>query len=101
MRRLAGVSIQAAEKRGRIMSYEIKHKNKKITLPNFTELPVGVIRKARKMDADEQIWFVLESVLTEKDIAVLDTMNVAEFGEAISGWTGGTPVGESLQSSKS
>jgi len=83
------------------MSYEIKHKNKKITLPNFTELSVGVIRKARKMDADEQIWFVLESVLTEKDIAVLDTMNVAEFGAAISGWTGGTPVGESLQSAKS
>jgi hypothetical protein len=53
------------------------------------------------MDADEQIWFVLESVLTEKDIAVLDSMTVTEFAEVISGWTGGTPVGESLQSAKS
>ena len=83
------------------MSYVIEHNKKKITLPAFTELPVGVIRKARKMDADEQIWFVLEAVLTEKDIAVLDSMSVTEFAEAISGWTGGTPVGESLQSSKS
>jgi len=83
------------------MSYEITHKNKKIKLPNFTDLPVGVIRKARKLDADEQIWTVLEAVLTDKDMAVLDSMTVTEFAEAISGWTGGTPVGESLQSSKS
>ena len=83
------------------MSYVIEHNKKKITLPAFTELPVGVIRKARKMDADEQIWFVLESVLSEKEIAVLDAMTVTEFSEAIAGWTGGTPVGESLQSAKS
>jgi len=83
------------------MSYTVTHKSKKITLPDFTDLPVGVIRKARKMDADEQIWFVLESVLTEKDIATLDSMSVTEFAKAISGWTGGTPVGESLQSAKS
>lgn len=101
MRRRSRVSIQAAEMKGRIMSYTITHKNKKITLPAFTDLPVGVIRKARKLEADEQIWFVLETVLTEKDIATLDSMSVTEFANAIGGWTGGTPVGESLQSAKS
>lgn len=83
------------------MSYTITHNKKKITLPAFTDLPVGVIRKARKMEADEQIWFVLEAILSEKDIATLDSMSVTEFATAIGGWTGGTPVGESLQSAKS
>ena len=83
------------------MTYVIEHKNKKLTLPAFDEIPVGVIRRARKMEADEQIWFVLESVLKDKDLAILDSMSVKEFSTAISGWTGGTPVGESLQSAKS
>jgi hypothetical protein len=83
------------------MSYTIEHKGKKIVLPDFTNLPVGVIRKVRKMDTDEQMWFMLESVLDEKGLALVDTMSLAEFTEAMNGWTQGAPLGESLQSSKS
>lgn len=83
------------------MSYTVTHKNKKVVLPDFIDLPVGVVRKARKMDMEEIIWYVLESILSEKDIATLDSMSVKEFKQAMDGWTGGTPVGESLQSVKS
>ena len=83
------------------MSYTIEHNKKKITLPDFNQLPIGVVRKARKLSEDEQMWFILEGVLSEKDMDVLDSMTIKEFSQAMSGWTQGAPVGESLQSSKS
>jgi|TARA_R110000796_G_scaffold75505_3_gene169368 hypothetical protein len=83
------------------MNYKIEHKGKSITLPVFTDLPVGVIRKARKLDPDEQMWFILEAVLDAKGLAVIDSMSLTEFTASMSGWTQGAPMGESLQSSKS
>ena len=83
------------------MSYTIEHNGKKIVLPDFTNLPIGVIRKVRKLEADEQMWFMLESVLDEKALALVDTMSLGEFTEAMNGWTQGAPLGESLKSSKS
>lgn len=81
------------------MSYVIEHDKKKITLPDFKSLPVGVIRKARKIDPDEAIWFVLEEILSPEDLAVVDSMAISEFTEAMNGWTQGAPLGESSQSS--
>ena len=83
------------------MSYTIEHKNKKVTLPNFTDMNVGIIRKARKMEPDEQMWFMLESVVDEKGLAIIDEMSLTKFNEAMLGWTQGAPLGESLKSSKS
>lgn len=83
------------------MSYTIKHGGKTITLPNFKGLPVGVIRKGRTLGQDEQMWFILETVLDEKQLAILDTMTLDEFGAAMNGWTQGAPLGESLKSSNS
>lgn len=83
------------------MSYTIEHKNKKIVLPDFNELPVGIVRKARKVDPDEQMWFILEGVLSEKDMEIIDGMTIKEFTEAMNAWTQGVALGESLQSSKS
>jgi len=82
------------------MSYAIEHNGKKIDLPDFKELPVGVIRKARKVDAEEAMWFILEEVLDEKNLAVIDSMPLSVFTEAMNGWTQGAPLGESSQSSK-
>jgi len=81
------------------MSFVIEHEKKKVTLPDFKSLPVGVIRKARKIDADEAIWFVLEEILTPEDLAVVDSMTISDFTEAMNGWTQGAPLGESSQSS--
>jgi len=80
------------------MSYTIEHNGKKIGLPAFKELPVGVIRKARKVDAEEAMWFILEEVLDDKQLAILDSMSLSAFTEAMNGWTQGAPLGESSQS---
>jgi hypothetical protein len=95
------IPLSAANFRKAAMSYTIEHKGKKATLPSFSNLPVGAIRKARNMDPDEQIWFILETVLDIKGMAVIDSMSLSEFTEAMNGWTQGAPLGESLKSSKS
>jgi hypothetical protein len=83
------------------MSYKIEHKGKTVELPDFKNMPVGVIRKARKLEQEDQMWFIIESVLDEKQLAVIDALDIGEFNELMSGWTQGAPLGESLQSSKS
>lgn len=83
------------------MSFVIEHKGKKVTLPTFKEMPMGVIRKARKLSEDEAMWLMLEEILSEADLAVIDSMSLGEFTEAMKGWTQGSPVGESSESSKS
>ena len=82
------------------MNHIIEHNGKKATLPPFNNLPVGALRKARNMEPDEQIWFILESILDEKGMDVIDAMSLTEFTEAMNGWTQGAPLGESLKSSK-
>lgn len=81
------------------MSFTVEYEKKKVTLPDFKSLPVGVIRKARKIDPDEAIWFVLEEILTAEELAVIDSMPISNFTEAMNGWTQGAPLGESSQSS--
>ncbi len=83
------------------MSYTIEHNGKKITLPAFTEMPVGVIRKARKANEDEAMWMFLEEFLDDAQLAIIDSMTLKEFTEAMKGWTQGAPLGESSESSKS
>ena len=83
------------------MSYVIEHKGKKLELPNFQELPVGIVRKSRNLPEEEQSWFILEGLLNEKQLAVIDTMTVKEFAEFMNGWTQGAGLGEYSQSSKS
>lgn len=76
------------------MSYTIEHNGKTIELPDFKSIPVGVIRKARGLDADDSMWAILEGVLDAKQIAILDSMGLDEFAKAIAGWTKGTSVPE-------
>jgi hypothetical protein len=81
------------------MSYKLEHQGKSVTLPDFKEMPVGVIRKARKLAADEQMWFILEEILDEKQLEILDSMSLEEFTKSMNEWTQGAPLGESLKSS--
>ena len=80
------------------MSYTLEHNGKKIELPDFKDMPVGVVRKARNAEADDAMWIILESILDEKQLATLDTMPLSKFTEAMSGWTQGAALGESSQS---
>jgi len=76
------------------MSYKIEYKGKTVELPDFGNMPVGVLRKARHQPEDEISWFILESVLDEKQLDVLDSLPVSEFKKHIQAWTGGTGLGE-------
>jgi hypothetical protein len=76
------------------MSYTLKHKSKTIELPDFNNIPVGVLRKARNLNEQEQTWFILESVLDEKALAILDELPLSEFAKHMKAWTGGVALGE-------
>lgn len=83
------------------MSYTVTHKGKKLNLPDFQDLPVGVVRKSRNLPEEEQSWFILENLLDDKQLAVIDTMTVHEFAQFMNGWTQGASLGEYSQSAKS
>ena len=77
------------------MSYVIEHEGKKVTLPDFGNIPTGVVRKARKESEQEQTWFILEEMLAEKDLKVLDSLPLSEFSRHMRAWTGSVALGES------
>lgn len=79
--------------------YTFQHSGKKVTLPSFSNIPVGALRKSRNAADDmDKAFIIFEEVLDEKTLAVLDSMTVSELVDVISGWTSGASVGESSES---
>ena len=76
------------------MTHKVEYKGKTVELPAFGDLPTGVIRKARKESEQDQTWFILEELLSPKDLAVLDSMPLSEFAKQMKTWTGGIALGE-------
>jgi len=76
------------------MSYVFEHNKKKIELPDFKDLPIGLVRKSRKLPEEEQTWFILEELLDAKTMDLVDGMSVKEFTEMMSRWTQGAQLGE-------
>lgn len=82
-------------------TYSFTHNGKKYTIPAFSALPMGAIRKARKAkDEADQAFTILEAVMPEgsEELSAIDTMNPSEFNTWLEGWTQGAPVGESVGS---
>ena len=78
-------------------TFEFTHKGKKHTIPAFSKLPMGVLRKARKGENDmDKTFLILETILPEdsKELAAIDAMQPEEFNEFMLGWTQGGGVGE-------
>jgi hypothetical protein len=76
------------------MSYTITHNNKKVMLPDFGDIPTGIVRKARTEKVENQTWFILEELLTPKDLEVIDSLPLSEFTKHMTGWTNGVGLGE-------
>lgn len=77
--------------------FTFDYAGKSYTIPAFSSLPTGVLRKARKGVNDADTTFlILETLLTEDspELTAIDAMNQTEFGEFIKGWTQGAGVGE-------
>lgn len=79
--------------------YEVDSR-KKITLPKFGQVPFGVIRKSRKMDPEEQFYFMFEELLDEKGLAVLDSLTADQVADLMDSWQNeaGVGLGESEDS---
>jgi hypothetical protein len=78
-------------------THTFKHNGTDFTIPAFTALPIGVIRKARKgKDEADTAFLILENVMGEdsKELAAVDSMDQTEFQAFLEGWTQGAGVGE-------
>ena len=60
--------------------YEVDSR-KKIVLPKFGQVPFGVIRKSRKMDPEEQFYFMFEELLDQKGLGVLDSLTADQVAD--------------------
>lgn len=82
-------------------TFTFKHDGKSYTIPKFTDLPVGVIRKARRAKDDADMAFtIIESVMGEgsAELEAIDAMSTTEFQEFVLEWTQGAGVGEASSS---
>jgi hypothetical protein len=73
------------------------HNGKDYTIPAFTALPIGVVRKSRRgKDEADTAFLILEAVMGEdsKELAAVDSMDQVEFQKFLEGWTQGAGVGE-------
>ena len=76
------------------MGYKIEHKGKTVELPDFGSIPTGVLRKARHEKEADQSWFILEQTLSAKELALIDSLPLSEFGKHMQAWTSGVSLGE-------
>lgn len=82
-------------------TFTFEQNGEAFTIPHFKALPMGAIRKARKAGNDTDATFILlEEALGEGStpLNAIDRMGADEFAEFLKGWTGGAPLGESLDS---
>ena len=79
--------------------YEVDSK-RKITLPKFGEVPFGIVRRGRHLPPEEQFYFMFEELLSEKDIAVLDSLTSVQVSDLMDKWQdeAGVSLGESEDS---
>jgi hypothetical protein len=84
-------------------TYEFEYKGTKYSIPAFSALPMGAVRKARKAkDEADQAFTILEAVMPEDspELNAVDSMDAEAFNAWLTGWTQGAPLGESSSSEK-
>ena len=74
-----------------------------ITLPRFSNVPAGVIRKLRKANNLDFMFGVLEAVADEATIGAIDALGMDEVSRLATAWQkdGNVTAGESGASSTS
>lgn len=82
-------------------TFDFTANGKKFSIPVFSELPMGVLRKSRHAaDEMDKVFTIIEDVMgtDSPELAAIDSMNATEFASFLADWTGGVPVGESSSS---
>lgn len=74
----------------------------KIALPKFDQIPTGIIRRTRRLPAEDQMFAVLEAYLGDesKEMEAVDKLPTGELGEFVAAWQkdAGIDLGESSAS---
>jgi hypothetical protein len=72
-----------------------------LVLPKFENVPMGHIRKIRKLDETDQVFTLLESLLDEDELEHVDTLDRPAFQKLMEAWREESDVdlGESRASS--
>jgi hypothetical protein len=77
--------------------YKFEHNGKKYELPDFVDIPMGALRKARKGKDELDVTFTMVEQMVGEDspvLAAIDSMNAEQFQKLITGWTQGAGLGE-------
>lgn len=69
----------------------------RVTLPKFSSIPFGLIRKNRRLPQEEQFFSLLEAVATEEDLEKMDRSAQSEMEKMMKAWQedSGVSAGES------
>lgn len=84
--------------------FKYKIGKRTITAPSIKQMPIGVRRKTRAIkDGEEQMWVAIEEVLSEADLAAVDSLDNDGFTAFMEAWEAfsGGGLGESSASSDS
>jgi len=73
---------------------------KTIALTRIKDLPIGVTRKLRNASEEDQAFGLLEAAVDEKNLALVDELDAAQFNALQTAWLkdSGVTLGESSAS---
>ena len=82
--------------------YTFEHAGNTYTVPNFADLKIGVLRRARKeVNEMDMAFSIIENSLGEgPELNAVDDMSTEEFQAWLAGLTQGANLGESSGSGK-
>lgn len=68
--------------------YNVEQNGKKVKLsvPKFGELKSADLRKIRKLDLEDQLFTLLENILSEDELSIVDAMTMYELNEFFQAW---------------
>lgn len=74
-----------------------------IAVPRFENIPLGVIRRTRRLEQADQVFTLLEELLPETELALVDQLDRTGFERFMNAWRDGSQVelGESSASANS
>jgi len=63
-----------------------------LVLPKMENVPLGVIRKTRRLERTDQIFTLLEELLPEADLEHVDKLDRGGFEALMTAWKGASTV---------
>ncbi|VXC30596.1 conserved hypothetical protein [Microbacterium sp. 8M] len=72
-----------------------------IELPRFENVPVGIIRKTRQLPQVDQVFTILEELISPEDLEHVDLLDRAQFNDLVKAWREGSSIGVGESSASS